>query len=155
MTPEEFEHLLPRAAAWASGEESRILAAGIALTATQLSDARRVGVAQPERIRLLVVDSIPRPDDPILRAASEATGLLSPFTAGLSLRYGIYVRSEFVDDRFLIAHELVHTAQYERCGGIIEFLRQYLHECLAIGYPDAPMEQEAIILSERLREESD
>jgi len=61
------------------------------------------------------------------------------------------VRLDFLGDRFLVAHELVHTAQYERCGSIAAFLRQYLHECLSIGYPDAPMEQEAILTSERLR----
>jgi hypothetical protein len=38
----------------------------------------------------------------------------------------------------------VHTAQYERLGGIEPFLRQYLRECLTIGYPEAPLEQEAI-----------
>ena len=36
--------------------------------------------------------------------------------------------------------QLVHTAQYERFGSVAAFLRQYLHECLSIGYPDAPME---------------
>jgi hypothetical protein len=38
----------------------------------------------------------------------------------------------------------VHTAQYERLGGIVPFLRKYLFECVTIGYPQAPMEQEAI-----------
>lgn len=140
------------ATAWAEQEEARILAGGVGLSPSLLSDARRVGVAHPERVRLLAVASIPTPEDPVLRAAVEATGLISPFTAGLALRYGIYVRSDFVGDRFFVAHELVHTAQYERCGSVAAFLRQYLHECLSIGYPDAPMEQEAILTSERLRE---
>jgi hypothetical protein len=139
------------AATWAEHQEARILASGICLSPSQLSDARQVGVVHPERVRLLAVASIPTPEHPVLRAAGEATGLISPFTAGLALRYGIYVRSDFASDRFLVAHELVHTAQYERCGGFGTFLRQYLHECLTIGYPDAPMEQEAILASEALR----
>ena len=49
-----------------------------------------------------------------------------------------------------IAHELAHTEQYERLGGIEPFLRQYLSECLTIGYPAAPMEQEAIAAARRL-----
>ena len=40
-------------------------------------------------------------------------------------------------------HELAHTAQYERLGGILPFLREYLFECLTSGYSEAPMEQEA------------
>lgn len=150
LTPAQFEQILPMAAAWAEEQEKHIVADGVALTPSQLSDARAVGVAQPERVRLLAVPSIPAPDHPALRAAGEATGLISPHTAGLTLRYGIYLRSDFANDRRLIAHELVHTGQYERCGSVLAFLRQYLHECLTIGYPAAPMEQEAILVSARL-----
>ncbi|MCF7788503.1 MAG: hypothetical protein K9N47_20445 [Prosthecobacter sp.] len=151
LSPEQFEELLPLAADWAEQQEAHILASGVCLSPAQVSDAQRVGVAHPEQVRLLAVASIPTPEHPVLRAAGEATALISPFTAGLALRYGIFVRSDFVGDRFLVAHELVHTAQYERCGSFGAFLRQYLHECLTIGYPDAPMEQEAILTSEALR----
>lgn len=147
---EQLEELLPLAASWAEEQERHILAAGTALAEEQLADAARVGVMQPERVRLLAVSGIPAPEHPVLRAASEATGLISPFTAGLTLRYGIFVRSDFIDDRRLIAHELVHTGQYERFGSVAAFLRQYLSECLTIGYPAAPLEQEAILRSEEL-----
>jgi hypothetical protein len=50
----------------------------------------------------------------------------------------------------LIAHELVHAAQYERLGGILPFLRQYLVECLTIGYANAPMELEAAEMAARV-----
>ena len=153
LSPEQFEELLPLAAAWAEQQEERILETGVGLSASQVSDARQVGVVHPERVRLLAVPSIPTPKHPVLRAAGEATGLISPFTAGLALRHGIYVRRDFADDRILVAHELVHSAQYERFGSFAAFLRQYLHECLTIGYPDAPMEQEAILKSEELRHE--
>jgi len=62
----------------------------------------------------------------------------------------IFVRSDCWCERRLIAHELVHTVQYERLGGIRPFLRQYLTECLTVGYPAAPMEQEAIAMVGRL-----
>jgi hypothetical protein len=150
LTPEQFEQILPLAAAWAEEQERRILISGVALTSAQIKDARAVGVAHPDRVRLLMVDAIPMPDHPVVRAAGEATGLVSPLTAGLTLRYGIYIRSDLAKDRALIAHELVHTGQYERCGSVLGFLRQYLHECLTIGYPAAPMEQEAITVSARV-----
>lgn len=154
LTPEQFEQILPLAAAWAEEQEKRILESGVALTPAQARDARAVGVAYPERVRLCMIGAIPRPEHPVLRAAGEATGLISPFTAGLTLRYGIYIRSDLAGDRALIAHELVHTGQYERHGSVFAFLRQYLHECLTIGYPAAPMEQEAIIVSARVLQES-
>jgi len=150
LTPAQFEQLLPLATAWAEEQESHILACGTALTPAQLGDAKQMGVAQPSRVRLLIVPSIPMPDHPVLSAAGAATGLISPFTAGLTLRYGIFIRSDMENDRSLIAHELVHTGQYERLGSIAAFLRQYLSECLTIGYPAAPMEQEAILRSNGL-----
>ncbi|NQX02377.1 hypothetical protein HQ447_17100 [bacterium] len=46
-----------------------------------------------------------------------------------------------------LAHECLHTGQYERHGEIAGFLRAYFTECIELGYPDAPMEQEAILRS--------
>ena len=83
------------------------------------------------------------PIDPQLRAAAETIHFLSPETRGLTLQYGILLRWDCWRERPLIAHELVHAAQYERLGGILPFLRQYLVECLTIGYANAPMELEA------------
>jgi len=150
LSLQEFETVLPLAAAWAEEQEGYILAHGRSLTLEQIADARQVGVAHPERVRLQIVPSIPMPGHPRLQAAGQATGLVSPHTAGLTLRYGIYIRGDLRDDRLLVAHELVHTAQYERHGSILAFLRQYLHECLTIGYPAAPLEQEAVVAAERL-----
>lgn len=150
ITPELFETLLPLAYAWAEEQERVILRDGVPLSASQTADAGSVGVAHPERVRLLKVTSVPVPEHPALRAAAEATGLISPQTIGLTLRYGIFIRSDFWSDRRLLAHELVHTSQYERLGGFQPFLRQYLHECLTLGYPAAPLEQEAVRFAERL-----
>jgi hypothetical protein len=108
-----------------------------------MGDARRIGVAAPDRVRLLQVEEIPIPQDAGLRAAAKATGLLSPTTAGLTLRYGILIRSPFWGARDLVVHELVHVWQYERFGGFAPFLEQYLWECVTLGYTKAPLEQEA------------
>ena len=50
----------------------------------------------------------------------------------------------------MVVHELVHTFQYERLGSVEAFLAQYLQECLTIGYPAAPLEQEAILTTARV-----
>jgi len=150
ITSEQFETLLPLACQWAAAQEQRILAQGEPLSDSELADARRIGVAAPERVRLLYVPEIPIPEHPALRAAAEETQLISPLTGGLTLRHGIFIRSDCRFHRAMIVHEFGHTAQYERFGGFEPFLRQYLFECLTAGYPEAPMEQEVIILTARI-----
>src|SRR5439155_25833465 len=83
----------------------------------QIADARLVGVAEQERVRLLYVPEIPVPEHPALRAAANATQLISPFTGGLTLRYGILIRSDCRSRRPMVVHELGHTAQSDRLGG--------------------------------------
>jgi hypothetical protein len=150
ITPEQFEILLPLACEWAVAQEHRILAGGEPLSSSQLADARLVGVAEPHRVRLLYVPQIPIPEHPALRAATEVTHLISPLTSGLTLRYGIFIRSDCGFHRGTVVHELAHTAQYERFDGIEPFLRRYLWECITLGYPQAPMEQEVISLTSRI-----
>jgi len=143
--------LLPLACAWAAEHERTILDSGVALTEPQVTDARRVGIRQPERVRLLRVMQIPTPRHPALAAAAHATNLISPSTQGLTLRYGIFVRADCWDQRLVVTHELVHTSQYERLGGFDGFLRPYLLECVTPpGYPYGLMEQEAITTAARL-----
>jgi len=86
----------------------------------------------------------------VLRAAVLETQFLSPLTRGLTLRYGIFIRSDCRSDQTMIIHELGHTAQYERLGGFEPFLRRYIFECLTIGYPEAPLEQEVIAFTARV-----
>ena len=146
----QFETLLPLASEWASEEEQRVLHEGVPLSEREMSDAKIIGVRRPERIRLLRVEAVPMPTDPQLRAAAETIHFLSPETRGLTLQYGILLRWDCWRERPLIAHELVHAAQYERLGGILPFLRQYLVECLTIGYANAPMELEAAEVADQV-----
>jgi hypothetical protein len=146
----EFATLLPLAIEWAANEEARVLREGVALSEDELRDARAVGVKSPERIRLLRVETVPIPEHPQLRAAAETVHFLSPETRGLTLHYAIFVRWDCWKDRHLLAHEFVHTVQYERLGGIAPFLQQYLQECLTIGYANAPMELEASAIAAQL-----
>lgn len=142
--------ILPIAVRWAEGREAEILRNGIPLPDDQTAIARRMGVSHPEKIRLLKVSTIPTHGHFILRWAAKVTGLVHPSISGMSLGYGIFIRKEFWTDPHLLAHECVHTAQYERLGGVRNFLKAYLTECLELGYPEAPMEQEAILKSAEL-----
>ncbi len=146
----QFERLLPLAARWVEALETRILREGVPLSEQGIADAGALGVQAPERVRLLALARAPIPSDLTLKTAVAAIRFLTPTTCGLALRHGIFIRSDWWGDRRLVAHELAHTAQYERLGGIEPFLRRYLYECLTIGYPAAPMEQEAIVAASRL-----
>ena len=150
ITSDQFEVLLPLACEWAEAKEKVVLKHGVPLSNSQIEDAKRVGVMYPERVKIYTVPQIPIPKHPVLKAAAEATQLITPATAGLTFRYGIFIHSSFSNNRCLIVHELVHTSQYEKNGGFLPFLRKYLMECIKIGYPEAPMEQEAIRMTETI-----
>lgn len=143
--------ILPIAVAWVRKQERRILSAGVLLNPQQLIDARAAGVDEPERIRLLRVPTIPALRLRGLSVIAQKLGVLSPHTAGLTARYGIFIRADFWGHRALLVHEFAHTAQYERLGGIKPFLRDYLRECLVEGYPLGPLECEAAVAARRIR----
>jgi hypothetical protein len=142
--------MLPRAAAWAQQQERLMLGnkESLVLIPEGQVIARRAGVSQPEAVRILAVPEIPLPEEADLREAAVAFGLITPGTAGLTIGYGIFVRQDCLKDPKLIAHELMHVAQYERLRSIPAFLQQYLSEVNQYGYPAAPMEQEAITFAE-------
>src|SRR5689334_13214282 len=119
---------LPTVCACAERQESLIRRDGVALTAKQITEARQIGVLAPEKVRLKVVDRIALPLPSLLEFAGRKLGLISDSTIGMSLRYGIFIRSDHWGDRRLLIHELVHTAQYERLGGFRPFLEAYLLE---------------------------
>lgn len=102
ITPQQLEMLLPLVCGWAVGQERAIVQSGVALSESQLADARRVGVAQPERVRLLRVAQIPVPIAPALAAAARATNLINPLTHGLTFRYGIFIRADCWNQRPLL-----------------------------------------------------
>jgi hypothetical protein len=147
---DRFEAILPLAVQWAKEQERRIMDEGEPLSADQIADARAVGVRQPEQVRLLAVEEIPAPPHPVVQAASAEMAFLPTAPCGLTLQYGIFLRSDRSGDRHLVVHELVHTSQYERLGGILLFLRDYLTQCATFGYHEAPLELEANALAERI-----
>ena len=145
LTIEELDGLGPLAIAWLEEQECHIQNAGVPLSPAQLDDARRAGVQRAERVKVLAVPQIPWPANPVLRGIVEMTRLLVPETRGTTVRYGIFIRADSVDDRLLLVHELVHTAQYERLGGMLPFLRQYVYEW--ISDPPGPLENEAAAIA--------
>ena len=149
-TLDQLEELLPLAAQWATEQERRVLCEGVRLSEIEMADAKAIGVRNPERVRLLRVQTIPVPAHPMLRSAAASINFLAAAPRGLALEYAIFVRADHWRDRALIAHELVHTAQYQRLGGILPFLQTYICQCATVGYPNAALELEAIATAERV-----
>lgn len=134
--------LVPKAIAWAESQHAHIVQWGRPLNDNLLTLATSVGVLHPDRIRVAEVPRLPLPDDPDLRQAAIATGLLGPNMVGLTLGYGIYVCQGHGTIR-LLSHELRHVHQYEHAGSIAAFLPAYLQQIVSVGYHNAPFEVDA------------
>jgi len=123
-----FERLLPRACEWAKELEQFILTRGTPLDARYAADAQRVGVRDSSRIRVLVVDRMPLPEDEELAAAAHRTQIITGASRAITLGHGIIVRADAWGDRELVLHQFVHVAQCERNGGLESFVRCYLSD---------------------------
>jgi hypothetical protein len=123
---ETFEDLLPLAYEWAKAQEQFVLARGAPLSPRHTEDARRAGVQNCSRVRVLVVDRIPLPDDPKLAEAARRTGIITYDTRCVGFGHAIIIRADSWADRELLLHNLVHIAQCERSGGLEQWVEQYL-----------------------------
>ncbi len=136
---------LPPAWLWVRLHQQRIRRHGRPLS----DDERRLAVAlgiseyRIERIRIWSVNRVPGPGDLLLRTVGRIAGISTHSAKGMALNLGIYLEAAQANRRSLVAHELVHVAQYERLGGTWPFLRDYLWQCLREGYWNAPLEIEA------------
>lgn len=138
----ELPGLIPHAIQWAEATAKYAAVSGRPLDPAEMEIARRVGVAQPEEIRLFTVDEMPYPEHPMLQVAAMAIDLLGPQTLGLTLGHAVVVRRGMASTR-LLSHEFRHVHQYEQAGSIAAFLPVYLEQLLEHGYEDAPLEQDA------------
>ena len=122
----EFDRLAQLAAQWAKSQEKYILQHGVPLTADQMADARRAGVKEVARVRVLVVHRIPLPDGKELAEAARRTQIITDASRGVTIGHGIIIRADSWRDRELLLHQLVHVAQCERSGGLEKFVNEYL-----------------------------
>ncbi|MDQ2659819.1 MAG: hypothetical protein M3Y03_05310 [Verrucomicrobiota bacterium] len=128
IDPETRQRFSPGAYRWAQEQENLVLKLGAPLNARQLEDARLAGVEHPERVRILVVDRIPFPDDPDLAEAGRHTQIITTATPGICVGYGIMIRGDRWQNRELLVHLLVHVGQCERCGGLETYIGAYIED---------------------------
>ncbi len=140
----ELGRLLPSAITWAEGQAEVLQREGAGLSIADQDLARAVGVKHPDRVRVCLVRRIPAPSDPLLSRACAQLGFLGPDTAGLTLGYGVYLRTGLGrHEHTVLAHELRHVAQYESRESIGAYLNVYIPELLEYGYEHAPFEIDA------------
>ena len=126
ISQKDFDRLAPLACQWALAQESYILQQGVPLTAAQTADARRAGVQDPPRVRVLVVDRIPLPENKELADAARLAQIITDASAGVTIGHGIIIRADSWNNRELLLHQFVHVAQCERSGGLESFVSEYL-----------------------------
>jgi hypothetical protein len=90
--PFDLTAIFPRALAWAQAQSDHIRRVGAMLTPVQNALAHAVGVEHPERIRILLAQSIPAPADPELVQIARERSFIAPDTHGVTLGYGVSVR---------------------------------------------------------------
>ena len=135
--------LLPLAIDWAQATERHMIKTGKPLAFWQVADASDVGVRYPGKVRLCLVDEMPKVGNQALADAAREIGFLGPDTLGLTLGYGIFIKRTHAGRRWLLRHELRHVAQCEAAGGIEAFLEAYLNQVVRLGYANAPLEADA------------
>ncbi|HEY2124081.1 MAG TPA: hypothetical protein VGG94_01355 [Chthoniobacterales bacterium] len=123
---EKFEYLLPLALEWAKTQEEMILRCGVPLGPAFSSDARRVGVQDCARVRVLIVERIHLPENAELAEAARRGHIITEASRGAAVGYGIIIRADSWGDREVMIHQLAHVAQCERSGGLESFLKEYL-----------------------------
>ncbi len=104
--------------------------------------AAAVGVNDPKRVRLLLVDRVPIPCAALLAGLARRLGLPGPDVDGFTLGDTIFIQRD-AHNLSLLAHECRHVRQFEEAGSLYRFLRQYLSQVARHGYHDAPLEADA------------
>lgn len=137
---------------YAEGEEKIILNSGRTLTSEEKDIAKYMGVKYPEKVRILEVDEILKPEEPVLHEICEDSMLIDN-PNGLTFGYGFYLKRKHLNST--IPHELVHVSQYEEFGieGFLNLYKeQYIEYVLKekLKKRDIPLEQEAYSKSKKI-----
>jgi hypothetical protein len=129
--------------------QRRILAEGRPLTEEERELARRAGIKDIDRVRILLLDAVPLPENEELRQRLAEIGFLQLIgqARGTAKGYGVILTQSGQRRRTDLAHELIHVAQYERLGGIAAAMAYHLPDLIANGYRRSTLEDEAFRLA--------
>ena len=136
------DRLTPLALEWLNETETNLHKTGQPLSEADVAMARAVGVQQPERVRVIILAEFPVPENDDLLTEASKYGLGSEAEGGRTMGYVILLKKKYSNERWILAHELVHVAQQEQIGKEA-FIRRFIAERELMGYGRAPLELEA------------
>ena len=138
----KIDHLLPRALNWLETVEKDYHRQGRSLSLQEIAVAHRIGVARPEEVRVVVLETFSMPTDSELRAEAQRFGYVGQREGGRTVGYVVMLKPQVAQNATVLAHELVHISQVDRLGrkGL---LRRYFIEMAVVGYARSPLELEA------------
>jgi hypothetical protein len=112
---ETFEYLLPLAYQWAKAQEEFVLAHGNPLGPRHAHDAVLAGVQDCARVRVLVVDRFPVPEDPDLAEAARRIGIITEDTRCMGFGHALIIRVDAWNDRELAQWVRQYLSDRARC----------------------------------------
>lgn len=128
---------------WAKSMETQAQSEGSPLSEAQRSLASRMGVEQPDRVRV-VVGSPPQPANPTLFVAMQKIGMVGSHVNGLTFGHSVFINDKSSDPfNTVLSHELRHVKQHEDLGSIDSFLSAYVDQTNTYGYQGSGFEQDA------------
>lgn len=131
---------------WVVRHQKRISETGYPLNEKWKGYASELGVLEVEKVRVKVVKKIPIPFYRLISWLGGTVNIQLIDIGGMTLGHSIYVVREVALNPRIMAHELVHVAQYEKIG-LSKFLETYVVDCITEGYQNCNMEIEAERLS--------
>lgn len=137
--------LLPQYITWAYEIDKKGLEVGVPLNERELLLASEIGIAHPEKVRVIYVDEVPFPyENFALKTLGEVLGFVGEgvINNAQAFGYSIYVRKGYELNRPKLAHELVHVLQIENAS-LDKIITQHFSDLAAYGYDGAPLEVEA------------
>lgn len=124
---------LDDALVWAERAHDEVMRAGGPLSERGKTLAATVGVEHPEKIRLFIVDTLPRVFDWAY--------------CGLTLGYAVMMQRGHDSNPYLLSAQFRFVQQFERVGSLRDFVAQYLRDIEQHGHQHAPMNLDAIFHS--------
>ncbi len=125
--------LVPLALKWYGEVEESLYQKGRSLTEAEKKQAIELGVRNPQRIRVLILEKFPEPKNQIANHYFEGARTMGNI---------ILIKPQYKDNSVILCHELVHIAQIDRMG-LKQFLKRYALEREILGYSRSLLENEA------------
>jgi hypothetical protein len=127
---------------WVKEQVQYIATHGRPLSVQESAVARKVGVKNIAQVKILEVDLIEPPKNPILNELCQELEFLSDATIGLTMFNCIFIKKGHYSTK-LLSHELRHVYQYQQFGSVEAFLSEYIRQIMSVGYEDSELEIDA------------